>query len=101
MTRFVFSTVFMLIISLFTSVNIYAQHAKCTISGKLVDEQATSIAYASIALYDEEKPVAGVVTDNEGRFTLMLNQSDKKFKLVVQYIGYARYEMPLTPNKHA
>ena len=57
------------------------------------------IAYASAAIYNAEKPIAGVVTDDEGKFSLKIEQRDNKYRLVISFIGYTRYEMSLTPNK--
>jgi len=98
MPRRIFCTLFVLITTMFTSVNLYAQHAKCTITGKLVDENEKPIAYASAAVYHAEKPIAGAITDDEGKFSLKVELCDNKYRLVISFIGYTKYEMPLTPN---
>jgi hypothetical protein len=52
-----------------------AQWVKCTISGKVIDQQKSPVAYASVAIYQGESPIAGVVTDSEGKFSLKTNHS--------------------------
>ena len=83
---------------LFVSANLYAQHAKCIILGKLVDENQLPVAYASVAIYNAEKPIGGVVTDVEGKFSLKVDRQDNKLLLVISFVGYTGYEMSLTPN---
>ena len=99
MIRKILRTLFILITIIFIPINLCAQHAKCTIAGKLIDKNKMPIAYASAAIYNAEKPIAGVVTDDEGKFSLKIEQRDNKYRLVISFIGYTRYEMSLTPNK--
>lgn len=98
MTRKIFLPLFILTIALFTTVDLFAQHAKCTITGMVVDEYETPIAYASAALYNAATPIAGVVTDNDGKFSLKVSQSNEELRLVIEFIGYTRHEIPLTPS---
>ena len=98
MTRKIFHPLLILTIALFTTVDLFAQHAKCTITGKVVDEYETPIAYASAALYNAATPIAGVVTDNDGKFSLKVSQSNEELRLVIEFIGYTRHEIPLTPS---
>ena len=98
MKRNILRTLFILITIVFTSVNLYAQHAKCTIVGKLVDVNEIPIAYASAAVYNTEKPITGTITDDEGRFSLKVEQRDNMYRLVISFVGYTRHEIPLTPN---
>ena len=90
MTRKIFHPLLILTIALFTTVDLFAQHAKCTITGKVVDEYETPIAYASAALYNAATPIAGVVTDNDGKFSLKVSQSNEELRLVIEFIGYTR-----------
>lgn len=89
---FIFTTI------VFTSVNLYAQQAKCTIAGKLVDVNEMPIAYASAAVYHAEKPIAGAITDDEGKFSLKVGQSNNMYRLVISFVGYTRHEIAITPN---
>ena len=98
MTKSFLRTLLILTTTVFASVNLYAQHATCTIVGKLVDEDKIPIAYASTALYNAEKPIAGVVTDDEGKFSLKVERRNNECRLVIQFIGYTKHEMPLTPK---
>ena len=90
---------FIALISIFfTSIGIYAQHAKCNITGAVVDENQEPISYASVAIYSE-KPIAGVITDNDGRFSLNIPQSGNTYRLTIDFVGYGKYETPITPNR--
>ena len=91
-------TLLILAITLFTTANIYAQHSKCTIAGKVIDVNQNPIAYASAAVYNATVPITGEVTDNDGKFSLKVGQSNEEFLLVIEFIGYTRHEIPITPN---
>ena len=99
MTRTIRCTLFIFIITLFTTANLYAQHSKCTIVGKVVDENQTPVAYASAAIYNATMPITGAVTDNDGKFTLKVEQRNDELRLVIKFIGFIPYEIPITPNK--
>ena len=87
-----------LVIALFTTANLYAQNSKCTIAGKVIDANQKPIAYASAAAYNASAPITGEVTDNDGKFSLKVGQSNVELRLVIEFIGYARHEIPITPN---
>ena len=91
-------TLLILAITLFTTANLYAQNSKCTIAGKVVGEDQKAISYASAAVYSASTPITGEVTDNDGKFSLKVGQSSEECLLVVEFIGYARREIPITPN---
>ena len=78
MVKRMLRTLFIVIVSTFISVNLYAQSAKCTITGKLVDENKIPIAYASVAIFHAEKPIIGMITDDEGKFSLKVEQHNNK-----------------------
>ena len=78
---------------------LFAQGVKCTISGKVIDQQNNPVAYASVAIYQDKTPVAGVVTDSEGKFTLKTNHSTDEYRLAIEFIGYEKYEGLIVPNK--
>lgn len=92
-------TLFVLITSILASANMYAQHAKCSITGRLMDENEEPVSFASAALYRDEKPIAGVVTNEDGKFTIKVGQGNTECRLVIQFIGYKKHEVTLTPNK--
>ena len=91
-------TLLILAITLFATANLYAQNSKCTIAGKVVDVNQKPIAYASAAVYNATVPITGEVTDNDGKFSLKVGQSNEEFLLVIEFIGYARHEISITPN---
>jgi outer membrane receptor protein involved in Fe transport len=77
---------------------IHAQAGKCDIAGKVMDESQLPVAYASVALYNGKTPITGVITDDEGRFTLKTSQTDKEYRLAIEFIGYGKFEKWVTPN---
>lgn len=79
-------------------VYLFAQAGKCEIVGKVMDENQLPVAYASVALYHERIPLTGVITDDEGRFTLKTAQTDQEYRLAIEFVGYSKYEKMLAPN---
>ena len=77
---------------------IHAQAGKCDIAGKVMDESQLPVAYASVALYNGKTPITGVITDDEGRFTLKTSQTDKEYRLAIEFVGYGKFEKWVTPN---
>ena len=98
MTRDIRYTLLTLAIILLSVTNLYAQHSKCTVTGKVVDDKQTPISYASAAIYNTSVPITGAVTDNDGKFSLKLEQRNEALRLVVEFIGYSRHEISITPN---
>ena len=86
-------------ILLFLPLYAAAQQSKCAISGLITDAQDVPVAYASAVVYDDAKPVAGTITDDNGKFTLKIPQSAEVYEFVVEFIGYKRYTFNLTPDK--
>lgn len=76
-----------------------AQQSKCTISGHITDAQKTPIAYASVAVYDDTKAVAGTITDDNGKFMLKVPVSTDGYELAVEFIGYTRHTCNISANK--
>ena len=76
-----------------------AQQSKCTISGHITDAQNAPIAYASVAVYDDTKAVAGTITDDNGKFLLKVPLSIDGYELAVEFIGYTRYTCTISANK--
>ena len=64
-----------------------------------MDENEEPVSFASAALYRDEKPIAGVVTNEDGKFTIKVGQGNTECRLVIQFIGYKKHEVTLTPNK--
>ena len=76
-----------------------AQQSKCTISGHITDAQNAPIAYASVAVYDDTKAVAGTITDDNGKFMMKVPVSTDGYELAVEFIGYTRYTCTISANK--
>ena len=76
-----------------------AQQSKCTISGHITDAQNAPIAYASVAVYDDIKAIAGTITDDNGKFMLKVPVSTEGYELAVEFIGYTRHTCNISANK--
>lgn len=74
------------------SADAYAQRAKCNITGRVTDEGKVPVSYASVAIFDGTKPLTGAVTDDEGRFSLKAEQRSGEYRLVVEFMGYHKFE---------
>ena len=77
----------------------YAQQAKCTVTGKILDENQVPVPFASVAVYMGEKPLAGAVTGDDGKFKLNMPQGSSPLLLVVEFIGYSKYTQTFLPDK--
>ena len=98
--RFVPIKLITALLMLFCSpITVFAQRAICSISGKVIDEKQNPVSYASVAIYNESVPLTGVITDNDGKFLLKINQSSNEYHLAVEFIGYAKFEGRITPDK--
>ena len=73
--------------------------AKCSIAGRVIDQQQSPVAYAAVAIYQGKVPVAGVVTDSHGRFALKTDLSTTEYRLAVEFIGYEKYKGLIITNK--
>ena len=98
--RKLLNATFLMLSFLLISVNVHAQQTKCSVNGRVTDEKNASVAYASVAIYKGSTPIAGVITDNEGRFALKINQSKEDYQLVIEFIGYTKHFQTITPAKN-
>ena len=78
---------------------VYAQKAKCTVTGKILDENQVPVPFASVAVYMGEKPLTGTVTGDDGKFILNLPQNSNTLLLAVEFIGYTKHTQSLLPDK--
>ena len=98
--RFVHIKFIIALLMLFCSpITVFAQHAICSISGMVIDEEQNPVSYASVAIYNGSVPLTGVITDNDGKFLLKTNQSSNEYRLAVEFIGYSKSEGRITPDK--
>ena len=65
-----------------------AQSATSLIVGKVVDEGRMPLPYASVSIYRSGKPLDGVITDDNGRFSIKTQQSENPCKLTVHFVGW-------------
>jgi outer membrane receptor protein involved in Fe transport len=72
----------LLLFAMFTSQLLFAQ--KLSVTGKVVDTKGAVIAGASIKVNDSK---SGVVSGDDGKFTLSIN-TDTKATLQVSFVGY-------------
>lgn len=87
------------LISFFKPTTTIAQQTTCNISGIVTDENDEPIPYSSVAIYLDSSPITGVVTEINGKFMLKLKQSDKEHRIAIEFIGYEKMSLSITPNK--
>lgn len=75
------------------------QQAKCTVMGCVIDDNQTPVPYASVAVYMGEKPLAGAVTGDDGKFKLNMPLSNSPLLLAVEFIGYTKHTQTILPHK--
>lgn len=75
------------------------QQAKCTVMGRVIDENQAPVPYASVAVYMGEKPLTGAVTGDDGKFKLNMPLSNSPLLLAVEFIGYTKHTQSLLPDK--
>ena len=89
---------FIILFILFISGITAAAQNKCTVSGRVIDAQGEPISYASSILYDNGKILTGGVTDDKGRFVLAIDPTPIKIELSVEFIGYVKKVMSISPS---
>ncbi len=72
----------------------YAQ-ARTSLGGRITDEQQTPLCAVSVILRSlpDSTYIAGVATDNEGRFSLSVSP-DRDYLLTAAYLGYKSFDCP-------
>ncbi len=81
---------FLLGVTLALTTQAQAMRQGVGLRGRVVDAEAAPIAYATVVLLDGEEQVAGLATDDEGRF--LLTAAAGEYTLRVQYVGYETVE---------
>ena len=97
--RHIIKGIFLMLTLIVFPLHSTAQQSKCTISGHITDAQNVPIAYASVAVYDATKAVAGTITDDNGKFMLKVPVSTDGYRLAVEFIGYTRYTCNISADK--
>jgi iron complex outermembrane receptor protein len=87
-----FITTFLIVISLFISLNI----AALTIKGKIIDTDGNPLIAATVMVQELK---TGVTTDNEGSFSLPV-PNDRELTLVANFIGHEPYIQKIDPKKN-
>ena len=80
-------------------VQAYAQQASCTVSGRVIDGMSSPVAYASVAVYKDNSPLTGTITNHDGKFSLKLAQGADSCQLVVEFIGYSKVSQEFVSDK--
>ena len=60
---------------------------------------SSPVAYASVAVYKDNSPLTGTITDHEGKFSLKVAQGTDSCQLVVEFIGYSAVNSDLSARK--
>ncbi len=81
------------------NLNVFAQNNILSIKGKVIDENGTPLPFVSVAVYQDDKIITGTITNDDGVFTLKVQQSDKELRLAFDFVGYIKEEIRIIPNK--
>ena len=90
---------FILCLFFIFNLNVFAQNNISTIKGKVLDENEAPLPYVSVAVYQDDKIITGAITNDDGIFTLKMQQSDQELRLTFDFIGYIKEEIKIKPNK--
>lgn len=63
------------------------------VSGRVIDEKGTPVAFATVVLLQAERQAAGMTTEADGRFVLKVPAGD--YTLRIRYMGYETLTQPL------
>ena len=101
MNKITITTKHFLILCLFFifNLNVFAQNNISSIKGKVIDENESPLPYVSVAVYHDDKIITGAITNDEGIFTLKVQQSEEELRLTFDFIGYVKEEIKIIPNK--
>lgn len=91
-----------LIISIFTFIFLNSAaigQNLCKVSGSVYDENGAPVQYCSAIIYSEGKPVAGGITDDQGKFNVDVSRNDSEHILGIEFIGYKKVEITFIPDK--
>ena len=65
---------FILCLFFIFNLNVFAQNNISTIKGKVLDENEAPLPYVSVAVYQDDKIITGAITNDDGIFTLKMQQ---------------------------
>lgn len=72
-----------------------AQGGKSKITGRVIDDKNIAVEYASVALYSADQVITGTITDHKGEFELRVDRGSEEYRLVIEFIGYAKKEVSI------
>lgn len=90
---------FILCLFFIFNLNVFAQNNISSIKGKVIDENEVPLPYVSVAVYQDDKIITGAITNDDGIFTLKVQQSHEELRLTFDFIGYTKEEIKIIPNK--
>ena len=71
---------------------------RCNINGIVVDINTLPISYVSAVLHDDGKILTSGITDDNGRFSLTVTSSSKEIELSVEFIGFIKKVIKISPT---
>ncbi len=75
------------------------QQKPCSVVGAVIDDEKQAVSYASVAVWLEEKVIAGCVTDDKGRFSLTVPQSASAYDITFDFVGFPRKKLEFVADK--
>ena len=92
MNKITITTKHFLILCLFFifNLNVFAQNNISSIKGKVIDENKAPLPYVSVAVYQDDKIITGAITNDDGVFTLKVQQSHEELRLTFDFVACHR-----------
>ena len=79
-----YKIILFIVLLILTTISSYSQN---TIKGTITDNQKATVVFANVILYQNKKPVTGVVSDDDGKY-IFENIANGKYKIEVSVLGY-------------
>ena len=73
--------------------------AVCKVVGNVFDRNGAPISYCSAVIYSQGKPVAGCITDEQGKFSVSVARNGAEYVLGIEFIGYEKNETRFLAEK--
>ena len=90
----------LLIAAFACSTKAFAQEAKCTISGQIIESGSNVVVpFATAQIFDGEQSITGVIADIEGKFTLQIELDKGQYTLSITALGYEDNNQTFTADK--
>ncbi|MBR7169639.1 MAG: carboxypeptidase-like regulatory domain-containing protein [Alistipes sp.] len=80
--------------TLFLLLSLAVAEAQTLVQGGIIDTQSKPVAYATVAILRDAKPVTATASDQQGKFHLTIKEAGD-YTLSITSVGYNSYTAPL------